>query len=185
LWNTIVNPGENKAMKVILIRDVEGLGERGAVVTVARGFARNFLFPRNLAKEATEKIFAAYQKEKHLEERRQEREKLTAEELASKLSGVVLSVTMKAGEGGRLFGSVTSMDVAKMLEERGIVVDRRDIRMEESIKTLGTHIVEINLPRGVSAQIQLEVRREGGEEEKPAEVPVEPAKPEEETGTSA
>lgn len=92
---------------------------------------------------------------------------------------------MKAGEGARLFGSVTSMDVAKMLEERGIMVDRRDIRMEESIKTLGTHIVEINLPRGISAQIQLEVRREGGEEEKPAEKAGDSAKPEEETGTTA
>jgi len=172
-------------MKVILIRDVEGLGERGSVVSVARGFARNYLIPRNLAKEATERTLSAFQKEQHLDERRLEREQLTAEELASKLSGVVLSVTMKAGEGGRLFGAVTSMDVAKMLEERGIMVDRRDIRMEESIKTLGTHIVEINLPRGISAQIQLEVRREGGEEEKPAEKASDSAKPGEETETTA
>jgi len=148
-------------MKVILIRQVEGLGERGDVVEVARGYARNYLFPRNLAKETTAKTISAYQREKHIEDKRRERERMGAEELASKLSGLVLSVEMKAGEGDRLFGSVTSMDVAKMLEERGIMVDRRDIRMEESIKSLGSHIVEITLPRGISAQIQLEVRREG------------------------
>jgi len=152
-------------MKVILIKDVEGLGERGTVVDVAKGYARNYLLPRNMAKEATAKALQAYEKEKHLDERRLERERLGAEDLASKLSGLVLSVTMKTGEGDRLFGAVTSMDVAKMLNERGISVDKRNIRMEESVKALGTHIVEINLPRGVSAQIQLEVRREGEERE--------------------
>ncbi len=152
-------------MKVILIKDVEGLGERGAVVDVAKGYARNYLLPRNMAKEATAKTLQAYEREKHLDERRLERERLGSEDLASKLSGLVLSVTMKTGEGDRLFGAVTSMDVAKMLNERGISVDKRNIRMEESVKALGTHIVEINLPRGVSAQIQLEVRREGEEKE--------------------
>ena len=150
-------------MEVILLKDVEKIGLRGDVVSVARGYARNFLFPRSLAEEATAARIAELQKR---ESQRARHEAKTAEEaqaLAAKLGTAELRFDVKAGPTGSLFGSVTPTDIAdKLWEEHKVRVDRRKIGID-TIKRIGRYQVPIDLFQGVEVEVRTLVVPEGGE----------------------
>jgi large subunit ribosomal protein L9 len=157
-------------MEVILKEDVVNLGHRGEVVKVAEGYGRNFLLPRKLAMQATAANKAVVEQMKSSAERRYATEKAQAEELAVKLTPVVLDFTRKSGEAGHLFGSVTSADIATALEAKGFEIDRRKIQLDEPLKTVGDFEVPIRLYREVVAQVKVTVAAEATEEAA-AEVP--------------
>lgn len=144
-------------MQVILLKDVKDLGKAGQVVKVADGHGRNYLIPRGLAKEATEGSLNDLKHKKEIEDKKKANELKAAQELKAKLEAKPLEMKVKAGEGGRLFGSVTSSDMAEMLQKNGITVDKKNIQLKENIKELGTHSVAIKLHREVSAQIKVKV----------------------------
>ena len=145
-------------MKVILQADVKGTGKKGQVFEVADGFARNFLFPKKLAVEATTGNIQDISHKKVLEERRKEKEKQDAVELANKLNALVIEVKTKTGEGGRLFGSVTSKEIAEDLrKQHGIVVDKRKLELKEPIKALGNFEVHVKIYQDVIAKLQVHV----------------------------
>jgi large subunit ribosomal protein L9 len=147
-------------MEVILREDVETLGQRGKVVKVADGYARNFLLPKKLAVAATESNKKIVEQERHAHVRREAKFKSDAEELAKLLEGVTLNFKQKVGENGQLFGSVTSKDIAEALEQKNYHIDRRKIQLDEAIKTLGDHTVTLKLHRDVSTTIHAVVEQE-------------------------
>jgi large subunit ribosomal protein L9 len=155
-------------MEVILKEDVATLGNRGEVVKVADGYARNYLLPRKLAMQATETNKAVIEQMKSSAARRSATEKAQAEELVTKLAPVVLSFTRKSGEAGHLFGSVTSADIAAGLAAQGFEIDRRKIQVGEPLKSLGEFTVAIKLYREVTAHIKVNVVPETAPETEPA-----------------
>jgi large subunit ribosomal protein L9 len=159
-------------MEVILKEDVPNLGLRGEVVKVADGYGRNYLLPRKMAMQATAANKAVIEQMKAAAERRSASEKAQAEELLTKLDPVVLSFTRRAGEGGQLFGSVTSADIAADLASLGFEVDRRKIQLGEPLKSLGDFKVAIRLHREVTARVTVKVL---AEVEEGAEAKTEPA----------
>jgi large subunit ribosomal protein L9 len=147
-------------MEVILREDVEKLGGRGQVVKVAAGYARNFLLPKRLAVPATEANKKIVEQERQAALRREATERNSASELAKLLSGVTLETRQKAGDQDVLFGSVTAKDIAEMLEKQSYTIDRRKIVLEEPIKTLGEHSVNIRLFKDVVAAVKVVVTRD-------------------------
>lgn len=148
------------AVEVILRDDVQHLGKIGEVVRVKPGYARNFLLPRGLAIEANRKNLRVLEHNKRVIGVKAEREKKAAEGVASKLDGFKLQLTARAGEEGRLFGSITNIDIERALKEKGFDVERRRIPLEEPIKQLGTFPITINVGRDVRATVQLTVTAE-------------------------
>lgn len=148
-------------MEIILREDIPPLGQRGDIVSVKDGYARNYLLPRKLALPAT----AAHRKQvedmKAAGARRQGREKDGAESLAAQLAPVVLTIPAKAGESDQLFGSVTAMDIASALEAQGFHIDKRKVLLEEPLKTLGEYQVPLRLHPDVTASVKVNVVREG------------------------
>lgn len=147
-------------VEVILREDVEHLGKAGALVKVKPGYARNFLLPRGLAYEATEGNKRRIVAEQKAHATRVAREREDAAGLAARLAGISLTLRAKAGEGDRLFGSVTSQDLAARLADLGFAVDKRRIELEHPIKELGTHMVSIRLHPEVRAEIKVLVEPE-------------------------
>lgn len=147
-------------MEVILKEDVNKLGVRGDVVKVADGYGRNYLLPGKLAIQATAANKAIIEQMKHSAIRRLAKEKVIAEDLAKKLETVELVFERKVGENDHLFGSVTSSDIAQQLEEKGYVVDRRKISLEEPLKSLGEFHVPIKLHREVTSHLKVTVKGE-------------------------
>ena len=144
-------------MDVILREDVKTLGKAGELVRVKPGYARNFLLPRGLAFEATEgnkRRIAAEQKARSAKVAEQ---RTGAEDEARKLSTVAVTITARAGEEGRLFGSITSQDIADALEKQGVAVDKRRIELEHPIKMLGWHTVPVRLHADVTAEVRVQV----------------------------
>lgn len=145
-------------MKVILQADVKGTGKKGQVFEVADGYARNFLFPKKLAIEATTGNIQDITHKKVLEDRRKEREKEAAVELAGKLNALLIEVKTKTGEGGRLFGSVTSKEIADALKKQhGVEVDKRKLELKEPIKALGNYEVHVKIHLDVVATLKVHV----------------------------
>lgn len=145
-------------MKVILKESIKNLGEKDDLVEVKDGYARNYLIPRGLAEEASEGNISRAKARRDAEEQRQEREKEEARKLSEKLNGKVLEIKAKTGSKGKLFGSITSMDIVEALKrEYGTVFDRKKIVLEEPIKSVGETTVEIKLYPGVSTQIKVKV----------------------------
>ena len=140
-------------MQVILMKEMENLGDVGDVVDVKPGYARNYLVPRGFAIRATKSNLARIEEEREHLIAAAEREIEKATELASEIEGQSLNFPVRAGEEGKLFGSVSSSDIADALAERGIEVDRRTVQLAEPIKQLGTYKVPIRL----SAEVQPEV----------------------------
>jgi len=147
-------------MKVILREDVQNLGKSGEVVSVKDGYGRNFLLPRKMAVLANEKNVRQLQHDKSVIAARHAKLQNAAKEQADKLGTLSLMVTRKVGEQGKLYGSVTSLDIAEALAAQGHKVDRRLIHLPEPIRTPGTHEVELRLDREVVAKIKVEVRPE-------------------------
>ena len=144
-------------MKVILRENVEHLGERGETVTVAPGYARNYLLPKGLAYKATPGNIKQLEQQRRVWVARDTRETEEAQELADKISAVKLSIAMKAGESGTLYGSVTNSDIADLLKQQGFEIDRRRITLAEPIKTLGEHEIQVKIHKQVEGKLQLEV----------------------------
>ncbi|MDQ7820621.1 MAG: 50S ribosomal protein L9 [Armatimonadota bacterium] len=144
-------------MKVVLLADVRGLGRAGDVVEVKDGYARNYLLPRGLAAEATAGRVRAMQDRQQARARRQEREQEQAARLAEALKGTVVEVRARAGEGGRLFGSVTAADIAEALAARGFDVSKRQVELEEPIKAAGVYTVPVRIAPGVVARVEVNV----------------------------
>ncbi|MEK6554395.1 MAG: 50S ribosomal protein L9 [Bdellovibrionota bacterium] len=145
-------------MKIVLQKDVKNVGKVGDVVSVKDGFARNFLFPRRLAVEATETRVKAWQHQLKVSEAKKKKAVAERKELLTKLAGITLSFKMVAGENDKIFGAVTAHDVSKELEAKGFSVDRRDIEME-AIKQLGQHKVVVTLGEGLSGEVTVAVER--------------------------
>jgi large subunit ribosomal protein L9 len=145
-------------MRVILRENVPNVGKIGDVLTVADGFGRNYLLPRNLAVLANERSEAQFEHNKRVAASRLAKAKEEAKGVAKALDGLRLTVSRHAGEDGRLFGSVTVREVADMLAEQGYNVDRRDITMPDSIKALGEYPVTVKLHSDVQAKVTLEVK---------------------------
>ncbi len=151
-------------MRVILQKDIDELGLEGGIVEVKPGYARNYLIPGGLALEATPQNVKVFEQRKKKIAVRQLKAREDAEKLRDNLSKVVVTLREKAGEEGKLYGSVTSMDIASSLEKQGITVDRRKIVLESPIKTIGDHSVAIKLYPGVAAHITVSVMGQEGEQ---------------------
>ncbi|MBI4683867.1 MAG: 50S ribosomal protein L9 [Nitrospirae bacterium] len=144
-------------MKVILKEDVKNLGKMGDTVNVAEGYARNFLLPKKLAVEAlTENIKALEHQKKTIQEKAK-KIKNTSADLSERIVSLAISIKAKAGEGDRLFGSITSMDIADALKNAGIDIDRKKIILEEPIKRIGSYSVGIKLHPEVIAELNIKV----------------------------
>jgi large subunit ribosomal protein L9 len=145
-------------VKVILLTEVKGLGKKGQVCEVADGYGRNFLLPRGLAVEATAGNIQDMAHKKAAEEKRRENEKQMALVLAERLNKLIVEVTTKTGEGGRLFGSVTNKEIAEALKKRyNIDLDKRKIEVKEPIKTLGDYVIPVRLYPDIIAKVQVQV----------------------------
>ncbi|NKE71719.1 50S ribosomal protein L9 [Candidatus Manganitrophus noduliformans] len=144
-------------MKVILREDVDKLGRMGDLVNVADGYARNFLLPRNMAALATTKNIKSLEHEKRVIADRIKKEKTAAEEEAKKISAVSVSIPVQVGEEGKLFGSVTSKDIADAIAAQGFEIDKRRIQLEKPIKEIGTFMVPVKVHHDVTAQVKVEV----------------------------
>jgi large subunit ribosomal protein L9 len=158
-------------MKVILTEEIRGLGTRGDTVNVKDGYARNYLLPKNLAREATPGNMKSIEQERKKWAVLADKEKIVAQKAADSVKGMKIVIHKRVGDHGNLFGSVTTNDIADALTARGIEVDKRRIELAHPIKSVGTHDVEVRLHREVAAHIQVEVIPEGKEsivEEAPA-----------------
>ncbi len=144
-------------MQVILREEVPNLGTIGDVVKVRPGYARNYLIPRGLALEASTRNLRELEHQKRVVADKRLREHKTASALADKLATVTLSFAMRAGEDGKLFGSVTNLDVHKALGERGFDIDRRRILLDEPVKTLGDHAIVVHVGPDVRAIVAVKV----------------------------
>jgi len=144
-------------MKVILREDVEKLGKAGDVVKVADGFGRNYLIPRQLAVPANVRNLKALEHDRRVIEARAKKSRKSAESLASRLSVVSITLPAKAGEEGRLFGAITSRDIAEALEKAGVPVDRKNVLLHDPIKQLGDYKVKIKAGSDLHPEISVSV----------------------------
>ena len=141
--------------RAILLEDHENLGAKGTVVDVSKGYLRNYLIPRKLAEPATRGALAAAERRMVAVERAEADAAAKAEESASLLNKTVLTIAHQAGEDGRLFGSVTTEDIADAIKEaRGITIDRRNVHLEEPIRSVGTRMVVVEVEPGITATVK-------------------------------
>jgi len=148
-------------MEVILREDIDKLGNRGEVVKVASGYARNFLIPKKLAVAATESNKKIVEQERQAHLRKEAKLEGEAQDLAKLLNGVSVTISQKAGENDQLFGSLTSKDVADALAAKNFTIDRRKVQLDEPIKQLGEYKVPVRLHKDVTAEITVVVSKEG------------------------
>ena len=142
-------------MQAILLQEVDGLGEAGTVVTVARGYMRNFLLPRGMAEVATAARIAEVRRREDSRKAAEAKAEEQSRELSELLGRTILSLKAKAGDDGRLFGSITAADVATAIEEaRGVKVDRRHITVEPPIRAVGTYSVPVELGPGLATEVK-------------------------------
>ncbi len=147
-------------MKVIFLKDVKGQGKKGEVKNVSEGYARNFLIPRGLASEASDSNMKQLEHKNKAEQSRKEKEKQEAQQLAAQIEALTLQFKQKTGEGGKLFGSITSKQIADELEGRKIHVDKKKIMLDDPIRTLGVTQVPIKLHPDVKAVLKVQVVEE-------------------------
>jgi len=147
-------------MDVLLVKDVEALGREGDIVSIAPGYARNYLIPRGLAVAASEKTVKLQEKIRGERLAKEAHERQEFEELAAKLATVSVTTAVKVGEDEQLYGSVTAQDIAALLEEEGFQIDRKMVVLENPIKALGVYAIEIRLHPEVSTTIKLWVVKE-------------------------
>ena len=145
-------------MKIILLQDVRSLGKAGDIVKVSDGYARNLLFPKKLAKEATEGNIKALKNKQAEEAARQEEKKAEAEAMREELKDKKITLYAKGGDAGRLFGSVTNADIAEAVKNQtGFEIDKKKISIPEPIKTVGEHVADAKLFTDVSVRLNLDV----------------------------
>jgi large subunit ribosomal protein L9 len=144
-------------VKVILTQDVPALGEVGAVVEVARGYARNYLVPQGKALEVTTANLARFEQDKKRLIRQAVREREATQALADRFEGLTLTIAQRVGEGDRLYGSVTTAMIAEAIQARGLTVDKKQVELAEPIKALGAYAVSVRLAPQLKARVQVEV----------------------------
>jgi large subunit ribosomal protein L9 len=147
-------------MKVILREDVRNIGSMGQIIDVADGFGRNYLVPRGLAIEANTKNIKSLEHEKKVIQEKAKKIRNQAQDLAGKISNTTLVIKAKAGEEGKLFGSVTTMDIAEQLKKEGFDIDKKKISMEEPIKRIGSHAVKIKIHPEIATEVKVQVIEE-------------------------
>lgn len=148
-------------MKVILLQDVKALGKKGELVNASNGYARNFLLPKKLAREANAQAMNEYKNAENSKNYKIATQKAQAEHDKQTLEGKTFKMTAKAGQGGRLFGSVTSKQVAEEIKNQyNIIVDKRKVILESDIKEFGTYSAEVKLYAGITAKIDVQVSEE-------------------------
>ena len=148
-------------MKVILTSDVAKIGKSGELKDVADGYARNFLIPQKLAVPAAGGAYRAWQHDIASREEKRKRERGDAEIAANRISSTTLTMGVKVGEGGRLYGSITTQDIADALGRRGIMVDKHKIELEQPLKSLGTYKVAIKVYAGMTSEVTIVVEPKG------------------------
>lgn len=144
-------------MKVILKEDVKKLGKKGDIVKVADGYGRNYLLPKGLAEVATESNLNELKNKEKVRKRKEKERIAEARELAARLEKEKFVISVKAGENGRLFGSVTTKDIAEAVKKAGYEIDKRKIDLNEHIKSLGTHRVNVKIYEDISATLKVQV----------------------------
>lgn len=147
-------------MKIILRKDVAALGDAGDVVAVKNGYANNFLIPQGMAIRATDGTLKALETEKKQQAKKIEQQRIHARELAQKIEQMIIKVSARAGESGKLFGTVTSSDIAEALKAQGVDIDRRKITLEAPVKALGKYEAEAKLFSDVTVKVSFEVEAE-------------------------
>ncbi len=148
-------------MKVILLDKVKGLGEKDAVVNASEGYVRNFLVPRGLAVEATPAEMKKLDKKKANEAHKEEENKKEAQALKARLEKTMVTINTKAGDAGRLFGSITNKDIATVLKnEHEIVIDKRKIELSDTIKQLGTYEAVVKVYPNIAAKLRIQVKEQ-------------------------
>ncbi|OGW45890.1 MAG: 50S ribosomal protein L9 [Nitrospirae bacterium RBG_13_41_22] len=147
-------------MKVVLKDDIKNVGKMGQIVDVADGYARNYLVPRGLAVEANIKNLKALEHEKKIIQEKAKRIKNSSQTLSDKISTMTLVIKAKAGDEGKLFGAVTSMDIAELLKNEGIEMDKKKISLDEPIKRLGSYSVNIKIHPEISTHLNIQVVEE-------------------------
>jgi large subunit ribosomal protein L9 len=153
--------GRNKIkMKVIIRETHEKLGEAGSIVNVAKGYARNFLIPKKIALEYSKSSLKILEEEKKIKEVRKNKEKRVAEQLGIQLNKVSLTASVRVGEEDRVFGTVTTQDIANLLKEKGFDIDKKKILLENPIKALGIYTIKIKLHSEVETSVKLWVVKE-------------------------
>ena len=146
-------------MQVVLLEDVKALGKKGQIVKVNDGYARNFILPKKLGVEATSKNLNDLKLQKSNEEKIAAENLAAAKELAAKLEKLSVTLTMKAGEGGKAFGSVSGKEIAKAAADQlGLEIDKKKLVLPEAIKTFGTHEVPVKLHKDVTAKLTVKVQ---------------------------
>ena len=148
-------------MKVILTTDVPKLGKSGELKQVADGYATNYLIPQSLAVPAAGGAYRAWQHDIASREEKRQREREEAEIAANRISSTTLTMGVKVGEGGKLYGSITSKDIADALARRGIEIDRHKIELEEPLKSLGTYKVAVKVYQGMTSEVTVVVEPKG------------------------
>ena len=148
-------------MKVILTADVEKLGKSGELKAVADGYAQNFLIPRRLAVPAAGGAYRAWQHDIASREDKRKREREDAEIIANRIASTTLTMGVKVGEGGKLYGSITAKEIADALGRRGIDVDRHKVDLEEPLKSLGTYKVAVKVLTGMTPEVTVVVEPKG------------------------
>ncbi len=148
-------------MKVILINDVQTLGKSGELKDVTDGYARNFLIPRKLAVPAAGGAYRAWQHDVASREDKRKKERAEAEIAAQRIGSTTLTMGVKVGEGGKLYGSITAKEIAEALARRGIVVDRHKVDLDEPLKMLGTYKVAIKVMSGMTPEVTIVVEPKG------------------------
>lgn len=145
-------------MKVILIQDIKGVGKKDEIINANDGYARNFLFPKKMAVEANNQNLAQLKNKQNAQAHKKDLEKENANQLKDKLSKVMLNIKVKAGENGKIFGSITSKEISTELKKQySIEIDKKKILLKDSIKELGTFSVEIKLYEGIIGKLKVNV----------------------------
>ncbi len=147
-------------MKIILRENVEKLGAAGEIVDVAPGYFRNYLNPKGMAMRATDSNMKIFEEERRMEEIRENKAKVRAEKVARKLENISLNAPVQVGEEDKVFGSVTAIDIERLLDEQGFDIDKKDILLDEPIKALGIYNVPVKLHTDVRAEVKVWVIKE-------------------------
>lgn len=144
-------------MQIILLEDVKALGKKGQIVNVNDGYARNFILPKKLGLEANGKNMNDLKLQKANEEKIKKEQLAQAQEFAKQVEAAVVNVTIKSGEGGKTFGSVSTKEIAAAAEKAGLKLDKKKMMLDEPIRSLGTHIVQVKLHKEVTAKLTVKV----------------------------
>lgn len=161
-------------MKVILLKDIENIGKKGEVKNVANGYARNFLFPKNLAKIATKEAIGELEKQKELEEKKAEEELKATQEIVKKVDGLEIEMPVKVDEQGKLYGSINEVEISKILTDKRFDIKKKQIKIPQPIKEIGEHQITILFDHNLEAEIKIIVTEEKEKKKEKSKQPQQP-----------